>query len=99
MDRGGKTQVLDEVVKRLPVELNGEKITKHVEPFIGGGAVSFCLNRNFSLDTCCICDVIDELIQSCRVIRTSVKNLIAELAAHPADYPSKSEKQREEIFL
>ena len=35
---GGKTQLLEEFSKRLPAELKGKKITKYVEPFIGGGA-------------------------------------------------------------
>jgi len=95
---GGKTQLLDEVAKRLPVELKGKKITKYVEPFIGGGAVYFYLNRNFSFDTCYICDANEELILTYRVIQKSVKKLIAELETLQSDYRSKSEKKREEFF-
>ena len=37
---GGKTQLLDEFYKRLPEGLGEKgKITRYVEPFIGGGAV------------------------------------------------------------
>jgi len=70
---GGKTQLLDEFSKRLPEELKGKKITKYVEPFIGGGAVFFYLNRNFSFEKCYICDINEELILSYRVIQRSVK--------------------------
>ncbi len=95
---GGKTQLLDEVAKRLPVELKGNTITNYVEPFIGGGAVYFSLNRNFNFDTSYICDVNEELILSYRVIQKSVKKLIAELVMLQADYLSKSEEKREEFF-
>jgi len=95
---GGKTQLLDEFAKRLPVELNGNKITKYVEPFIGGGAVYFYLNRNFSFENCYICDVNEELILTYRVIQKSVKKLVAELETLQADYLAKSEENREEFF-
>ncbi len=38
---GGKTQLLNEFSKRLPNDLKTGKITKYIEPFIGGGAVLF----------------------------------------------------------
>lgn len=95
---GGKTQLLDEFAKRLPVELKEKKITNYVEPFIGGGAVYFSLHRNFSFDTCYICDANEELILSYRVIQKSVKKLIAELETLQSDYLSKSEEKREEFF-
>jgi DNA adenine methylase len=93
---GGKTQFLDEFAKRLPVELKGKKITKYVEPFVGGGAVYFYLNRNFSFEQCYICDVNEELILSYRVIQKSVKKLIAELEILQSDYLSKSDEKRDE---
>jgi DNA adenine methylase len=95
---GGKTQLLDEFVKRLPAELKGKEITKYVEPFIGGGAVYFYLNRNFNFDACTVCDANEELILSYRVIQKSVKKLIAELETLQSDYLSKGEEKREEFF-
>ena len=95
---GGKTQLLNEFSKRLPVELKGKKITKYVEPFIGGGAVFFYLNQRFSFEQCYICDVNEELILSYRVIQRSVKKLISELETLQSDYLSKSDKKREEFY-
>ncbi len=95
---GGKTQLLDEFSKRLPEELKGKEITKYVEPFIGGGAVFFYLNRNFSFDQCCICDVNQELILSYRVIQKSVKKLISDLEILETAYLSKNDKKREEFY-
>jgi DNA adenine methylase len=45
---GGKTQLLDELYKRLPSSLiQSGKIERYVEPFVGGGAFFFFLKRNF----------------------------------------------------
>jgi len=95
---GGKTQLLNEFSKRLPGEFKKGKITKYVEPFIGGGAVFFYLNQRFSFEECYICDVNEELILSYRVIKQSVKNLISELGDLESDYLSKSDKKRESFY-
>jgi DNA adenine methylase len=95
---GGKTQLLNEFSKRLPGELKKGKITKYVEPFIGGGAVFFYLNQRFSFEKCYIYDVNEELILSYRVIKRSVKKLISELEMLESDYLSKTDNKREEFF-
>ena len=95
---GGKTQLLNEFSKRLPGEFKKGKITKYVEPFIGGGAVFFYLNQRFSFEECYICDVNEELILSYRVIKQSVKKLISELENLESDYLSKSDKKREAFY-
>ena len=95
---GGKMQLLDQFAKRLPVELKGKKITRYVEPFIGGGAVFFYLNRNVAFDQCYICDVNEELILAYRVIQKSAKKLISQLETFESDYLSMNEKKREEFY-
>ena len=95
---GGKTQLLSEFSKRLPNELKEGKITRYVEPFIGGGAVFFYLNQMFSFEQCFMYDVNEELILSYRVIQHSVKKLIAELETLESAYLSRSDKEREEFF-
>jgi DNA adenine methylase len=95
---GGKTQLLDQFAKRLPVELKGRKITRYVEPFIGGGAVFFYLNRNFVFDQCYICDVNEELILAYRVIQKSAQKLISHLETFESDYLSMNERKREEFY-
>jgi DNA adenine methylase len=95
---GGKTQLLNEFSKRLPREFKKGKITKYVEPFIGGGAVFFYLNQRFSFEECYICDVNEELILSYRVIKQSIKKLISELGDLESDYLSKSDKKRESFY-
>lgn len=95
---GGKTQLLNEFSNRLPMELSKGKITKYVEPFVGGGAVFFHLNQQYSFEHCYICDINEELILSYRVIKRSVRNLISELRLLESDYISLNEKQRELFY-
>jgi DNA adenine methylase len=95
---GGKTQLLDEFSRRLPIELEENKINKYIEPFVGGGAVFFYLNQRFSFEHCYICDINEELILSYRVIQRSVNNLISELETLKSDYLTKNDKEREEFY-
>ena len=95
---GGKTQLLYEFNKRLPEELTQGIITKYVEPFIGGGAVFFYLNENFSFEKCYICDANEELTLCYRVIKHSVKELISELKTLESAYLSKNDEQRESFY-
>ena len=95
---GGKTQLLYEFNKRLPEELTNRKITKYIEPFIGGGAVFFYLNENFSFEKCYICDANEELTLCYRVIKHSVKELISELKILESAYISKNDEQRASFY-
>ena len=95
---GGKTQLLNEFSKRLPGDLKKGKITRYVEPFIGGGAFFFYLNQRFSFEQCYICDVNDELILAYRVIKRATKKLMAELETLESDYLSKNDEERESFF-
>ena len=95
---GGKTQLLREFSRRFPSEMKKGKITKYIEPFVGGGAVFFYLNQRFSFDHCYICDANEELILSYRVIKKSTKRLINELGTLESDYLSKNDTKREAFF-
>jgi DNA adenine methylase len=95
---GGKTQLLNEFNKRLPDGIGGTKVTKYVEPFIGGGAVFFSLNQRFSFKESTICDANEELILAYRVIQNSVEKLIAELEILKSDYFSRSEEKKEKFY-
>ena len=95
---GGKTQLLEELKKRLPKGIRTGEITRYVEPFIGGGAVFFYLNRNFSFEQCDICDANEELILAYRVIQNSVQPLIAELETLKSAYYSRTDVMQEQFY-
>ncbi len=96
---GGKSQLLGEFARYLPpTVLNDRTITRYVEPFIGGGAVFFSLNRIFPFETCTLCDINEELILTYRVIRTSLPQLIKELALLESVYHAKNGSQQEAYY-
>ncbi len=70
---GGKSQLLPELVKRLPPVFNN-----YFEPFIGGGALLFSLQPKNAH----ICDLNLELINCYEVIKNQVDELIVELKQH-----------------
>jgi DNA adenine methylase len=73
---GGKSQLLPEIIKRLPSEYD-----RYFEPFLGGGAVFFSLQNR----TACLVDVNSELINTYCVIKDCVEELIGDLAKHIYD--------------
>lgn len=65
---GGKTQLLDELNKYIPLNYN-----KYIEPFIGGGALFFSLGSNESV----IADSNRELIITYKQVRDNVEDVIS----------------------
>jgi DNA adenine methylase len=95
---GGKTQLIRNFSYRFPQELKKGKLTKYVEPFVGGGAVFFYLNQRFPFERCCICDANEELVLTYRVIKRSVKDLIRELEALESEYMSRDDSGRKAFY-
>jgi DNA adenine methylase len=69
---GGKTQMLEILHESMPLKYN-----KYIEPFIGGGALFFSLNKQGSI----IADINDELINSYNVVQNDVDHLINTLSS------------------
>ena len=70
---GGKSQLLPELLKRIP-----EGISRVYEPFIGGGALLFsCQPRDAYIS-----DVNPELINAYEVVKNDVEALIEDLKKH-----------------
>ncbi|MGH9459620.1 MAG: DNA adenine methylase [Vicinamibacteria bacterium] len=76
---GGKAQLIDEIVKRLPLD---DEPVRYVEPFLGGGAVFFWMRQNLPYVPCRIADRNAALVETYRVVRDSLDALIAALRAH-----------------
>lgn len=88
---GGKTQLLAEIVPRLP-----DRIGTYYEPFVGGGAVFFALAAGRRFERAVIGDANRYLVDTYRVVQRSVGLLIKVLRAHAkhARNPSYFYKQR-----
>jgi DNA adenine methylase len=77
---GGKTQLVDELMGRLPVSFED-----YHEPFLGGGAFFFKLFRDGKIKNARISDINAELIDVYCAIRENHKQVIRELSKYPHD--------------
>jgi DNA adenine methylase len=76
---GGKTRLLSELHRRLPVDLEENKITKYVEPFVGGGGFFFSIAKRYPVDEYVINDKNKILMATYRVVRDKPRLLIDRL--------------------
>ena len=97
---GGKTQLLPELVARLPIDFS-ETVRVYSEPFVGGGALLWrILSRPNRLERVVINDLNPDLANAYRVIQSRVEDLIASLQDLQRDYQALSaEESRKEFFL
>lgn len=70
---GGKTQLLNELIKRVPVKYN-----VYFEPFIGGGALYFAI----APDEAVIADINDDLVNAYLVVRDNPDELLKALSKY-----------------
>lgn len=76
---GGKRQLLEQFERLYPIKLKKGAIDKYVEPFLGGGAVYFELQKRYKFSQVVLNDINEELILTYKVIRDHCDNLIREL--------------------
>lgn len=95
---GGKTQLIKQINKFLPEELNNGSIKKYVEPFIGGGGLFFWLAHNYQIKELFISDVNADLVLAYKTIQHNVDDLIELLLDVENKYLSLNQSQRSEYF-
>jgi DNA adenine methylase len=78
---GGKSQLLDDLARYFP-----HRFSTYFEPFLGGGAVFFYLVEKRPSFHAVLSDLNKELIDTYRVIKGSVEELINLLKAHKTNY-------------
>lgn len=93
---GGKGQLLNEIEKYYPFS---NKITKYVEPFVGGGAVLFDVLSKYEVEEVYISDINAELINTYCVIRDNVDILIALLKAYQDAFVPFDIEARKKYYL
>lgn len=103
---GGKTQLLDEILGRLPInilpkEKNKKGIIKtYFEPFVGGGAVFFSLSKYFDVKHAYLGDTNKNLILTYNVIKYKPDELIDELEKSSKCYKKEctTKDERKKLF-
>ena len=86
---GGKTALLPQLLAAAP-----ERIDTYYEPFLGGGALFFALQREGRFSHAVLSDSNQELINAYTQVRDNVNKLIHALAVHQRKYdtaPDRSE--------
>ena len=97
---GGKTQLLEEVRKSLPVDLYLRDNVTYVEPFVGGGAVLFWILQAYpNITRAIINDINSELICTYNVVKNNVYELITQLEIIQSQYISLDTEGRKRYFL
>ena len=75
---GGKTQLADDILQRMPVSFN-----TYFEPFVGSGAIFFRLYREKKIRHAVLSDINAELIETYKAIRDCVDEVIEYLSCFP----------------
>lgn len=94
---GGKGQLLPTIKKYSP-PLLGTAIRKYCEPMVGAGAVLFDILNTYEMDEVYICDTNAELINSYRVIKDNVDELIELLMSYENEHLRRDDESRKEYY-
>jgi DNA adenine methylase len=99
---GGKTQLITEIKKSLPLEIINKKFT-YIEPFVGSGAVLFWMLENLpKLEKAVINDINADLINTYRIIASKPRELISILQILQNEYHNlegKDEEKKEYYYI
>ncbi len=95
---GGKRQLLPVINDNLPPELKSGKISKYIEPFVGGGAVLFDLLQKYKFKEVIINDYNENLINLYKAIKNDANLIINNLGLISDEYLQLGEEHRKEYY-
>ena len=95
---GGKGNLINQLNRFYPLELQNGIIDCYIEPFVGGGAVLIDILQNYNVKTAYAFDINIDLINCYNVIKTDVESLITKLDLMEKEYKSIKEKDRQLYF-
>lgn len=97
---GGKSQLIPEIIRRMPVGVTESGIIeRYVEPFIGGGALFFYLRNHFDIKKAYIMDINRELIMTLKTVKRCPRKLIKELRELKREFYAKENPEgRKELY-
>ena len=95
---GGKSRLLPQFRKLYPRELGTGRLTRYVEPFLGGGAVFFDVVQAYPIAEAFLFDINAELILIYRVVQRQVERLIETLEGYSRRYYRLNEEQRKMLY-
>lgn len=98
---GGKTQLIDQIDKQLPIDFDNWENVTYIEPFIGGGAMLFyMLQRYQNIERAVINDINSDLCKCYQAVRDMPEQLISSLRAMERKYQNiGTEEDRKSFFM
>ena len=98
---GGKTQLIDQIDKQLPIDFDNWENVTYIEPFIGGGAMLFyMLQRYPNIERAVINDINSDLCKCYQAVRDMPEQLISSLRAMERKYQNiGTEEDRKSFFM
>ena len=95
---GGKSQLLPQFEAHFPPELAAGKISRYIEPFLGGGALFLSIAQRYAIQQAYLTDINPELVLVYRVVQRDPLDLIAQLEQHQQAYDASDEEERSRYF-
>jgi len=95
---GGKSQLLPQLRAYYPTNLNSHKITKYVEPFIGGGAVFFDFIQRHPIVSAYLSDINQDLGIAYCVVQQHPNILVEQLYTIEKHYKQLASEKRKAYF-
>lgn len=96
---GGKTQLLEQFENFYPPELHTDKITKYIEPFVGGGAVFFHIIQKFNFEYAYISDINKDLVLAYRCIQKKPEELLNYLEIYQKEHDKRDRAEQKDFFI
>ncbi|GAB6392145.1 MAG: Dam family site-specific DNA-(adenine-N6)-methyltransferase [Treponematales bacterium] len=96
---GGKGQLLEQLERYYPRELESGAIDRYVEPFLGGGALFFSITEKYRVKKAYLSDLNKDLILTYLVIQQKSDCLLDFLSQYQAEYDNTGQEKRGELFL
>ena len=95
---GGKGSLIPQLNNFYPYELKNGTIKRYVEPFVGGGAVLIDILQKYNVQEAYAFDINMDLINSYKVIKNNVEELIKDLRQMETQYLGLGQEERKNYF-
>lgn len=95
---GGKSRLIDTILKIVSKHINLDEIEHYIEPFVGGGAMLFYLANHYRFKSYTIIDINLDLINAYKAIKENPIMLVKEMDKIQDKYNKLSSMKDKELF-
>lgn len=96
---GGKSKVIPQIQRYFPSAIEAGKITRYIEPFLGGGSMLLYILKTYpSIEEVIVNDINSDLIGLWEIVKNRVDDLIYALSRIEFDYLEYNEEENKRNF-